>query len=203
MSELELQLTEQQLRELVEAVEEGDLNDDTKKFSIIKRPIVNTSYTIHLSEHIENNFAYVELLETLRNASEKDQVTLYLANYGGLCSTGFQIVNAMRECKCGVDVVLDAPSYSMGAIIAVAGKSLRMNPSTFLMFHNYSGGDYGKGKERLDATKHYYEHFHRALKKVVAPFLSAKELSLLKQDNDVYVSCDDKDIKTRLKRHFK
>ena len=183
----------------------NDDDDDSsaKKFAIIKRPKTAFDYTIHLSEHIENNFAYVELLEVLRGASESDTVTLYLANYGGLCSTGFQIVNAIQECKCGVDIVLDAPSYSMGAIIAVSGASLTMNPSTFLMFHNYSGGDYGKGKERVDAANHYYDHFHRALRNVASPFLTNSELAQLKNDNDVYVSCDDRDLRKRLKRHYR
>jgi len=181
----------------------GEEDEDDKKFIILKKSRTLIDYTIHLSEHIENNFAYVELLETLRGATKDDSVTLYLANYGGLCSTGFQIVNAIQECECGVDIVLDAPSYSMGAIIAVSGASLTMNPATFIMFHNYSGGDYGKGKERLDATKHFYEHFHKALKQVAAPFLTPKELELLRHDNDVYVSCDDRDIHKRLKRHYK
>lgn len=181
----------------------GNTDDDDPKFKIIKHTVSADSYVIYLSEHIENNFAYVELMETLRGAAKNDKVALYLANYGGLCSTGFQIVNAIRECECGVDIVVDAPCYSMGAIIAVSGKSLVMNPGTFLMFHNYSGGNYGKGKESLDASKHYYDHFHRALKQVVSPFLDAKELEALRNDNDVYVSCDDKYTAKRIARHFK
>lgn len=178
-------------------------DEEAKKFIIMKQPVTQHAVVIYLSEQIENNFAYVELLETLRNADANDKVLLYLANYGGLCSTGFQIVNAIKECECGVDIVVDAPCYSMGAIIAVSGASLTMNPGTFLMFHNYSGGDYGKGKERLDATKHFYDHFHRHLERTCAPFLDKKELEALKNDNDVYVSADDKYTGKRIKRHFK
>ena len=178
-------------------------DDDLPKYVILKDRRVCTDYEVHLSEHIENNFAYVELLNTLRGASKEDSVTLYLANYGGWCSTGFQLVNAMRDCACGVDVVVDAPCLSMGAIIAVAGKTLTMNPGTFLMFHNYSGGDYGKGKERLDAIKHYHEHFHRHLKAVCSPFLTKAELERIKHDQDVYISADAAETKKRIKRHFK
>lgn len=177
--------------------------ENVDPFQVFQSPRSCTDYEIHLSENIENNFAYVKLLRLLRSASKNDTVTMYLANYGGQCSTGFQIVNAIKDCACGVDIVLDAPSYSMGAIIAISGKSLKMNPGTFLLFHNYSGGDYGKGKEKLDATMHYYDHFHRHLKTVCSPFLTAAELEMLKHDKDVYVSCDDKDVTKRIKRHFK
>lgn len=181
----------------------GDDISDDAVFEILKYPRQVCDYSIYLSENVESNFQYVKLLDTLRRVKEGDTVTLYLANYGGYCSTGFQIVNAIKECKAGVDVVVDAPCYSMAAILAVSGKSLTMNPGTFLMFHNYSGGDYGKGKERLDATVHYYEHFHTHLKEVASPFLSKEELVQLKNDQDVYVDFYDADLKKRIARHFK
>lgn len=181
------------------------LIDETEeeKFHISKKPRGAVDYIIHLSENIDSNFEYVSLLNTLRQAAAADTVTLYLANYGGQCSTGFQLVNAIKDCKCGVDIILDAPSYSMGAIIALAGKSLVMNPGTFLMFHNYSSGSYGKGKEHADATMHYFNHFHRHLKTVVSPFLDNRELKLLREDHDVYISADDQSVDKRIKRHFR
>lgn len=182
----------------------GGLDDDTPPpFEIIRHVRSAADYCIYLSENVESNFQYVKLLDTLRRVKKDDTVTLYLANYGGLCSTGFQIVNAIKECQAGVDIVVDAPCYSMAAILAVSGKSLTLKPGTFLMFHNYSGGDYGKGKERLDATVHFYDHFHRHLKEVVSPFLTTAELERLRNDQDVYIDFYDKDLKKRIERHFK
>ena len=180
----------------------GGDGGDEKPFEIIRHARHVVDYSIYLSENVESNFEYVKLLETLRRVTKDDSVTLYLANYGGYCSTGFQIANAIKECKSGVDIIVDAPCFSMAAILAVSGKSLKMNPGTFLMFHNYSGGDYGKGKERLDATVHYYEHFQKAIKNVCYPFLTKDELDAIKHDKDVYISWDERGLKNRMKRHF-
>ena len=180
-----------------------ELEGESEVFEIIKRHRSVTDYHVYLSENVESNFQYVKLLDTLRTAGPHDTVTMYLANYGGICSTGFQIVNAMKQCKAGVDVIVDAPCYSMAAILAVSGKSMTMNPGTFLMFHNYSGGDQGKGKERLDATMHFYEHFHKHLKTIAAPFLTAKELNMLRKDQDIYIDYDDKDLQKRITRHWR
>lgn len=182
---------------------DGNSDENERPFEIIRHARHSSDYSIYLSENVESNFEYVKLLDTLRRVKKGDTVTMYLANYGGYCSTGFQIVNAIKECEAGVDVVVDAPCYSMAAILAVSGKSLKMNPGTFLMFHNYSGGDYGKGRERLDATVHYYDHFHKHLKEVVSPFLDKYELEQLRNDKDVYVDYYDKDLAKRISRHFK
>ena len=117
-------------------------------------------------------------------------------------STGFQLINAIKECKPGVDIIVDAGCYSMGAIIAIAGKSLTMNPGTFLMFHNYSTVEVGKGLEVRDAINHFYEHFHRHLATIAGPFLTKQELELLRKDNDLYVNYDDKDLHKRIGRPF-
>jgi ATP-dependent protease ClpP protease subunit len=180
---------------------ELDVEEDV--FHVLATPVVSTHHEIYLSEHIESNFAYTELLHGLRHTPKTDKVTMYVANYGGLCSTGFQLVNAMKACAPGVDVVLDAPSYSMGAIIAISGKSLVMNPGTFIMFHNYSGGSGGKGKESLDGVVNYYESFHRHMNNICTPFLTKKELKMLALDQDVYVNADDPNIGARIRRHFK
>lgn len=180
------------------------LDDDwsPSTYKIITKDKTFKTHHIYLSEHIENNFSYVNLLDVLRTAQEKDDIYLYVANYGGSVSSGFQIINAMKECKSGVNVIVDAPCYSMGAIIAVAGKNMRMNPGTFLMFHNYSTTEMGKGLEVRDSINHFYDYFHRHLKTLTFPFLSKKELALLKEDKDVYVSHDDEDLKKRIERHF-
>ena len=183
--------------------EEEGIAPKTGVYSIYPYEDKKLIYNVYLSESIENNFKYTDLLHTLRHIKADDEVRIYMANYGGQCSTGFQLVNAIRECKAPVHMVLDAPSYSMGAILALSGKSLTMNPGTFLMFHNYTSFDMGKGAELHMAVNHYFDHFHRHLKTICGPFLTNKELRHLQKDNDLYISADAPDIKDRIKRHFK
>lgn len=196
-------MTEIKVTEEVVGVDDMNDEDFEEKFRIFEHPKVVKDVSIYLSEHVENNFAYVELMNKLRRYSKQTRISLYLANYGGSCSTGFQLFNAIKTTKAHVDVIVDAPCYSMGAILALSGKTLHMNPGTFLMFHNYSSYDRGKGTELHTAVTHYHQYFHQYLKEICAPFLTAKELERLRNDNDVYISYSDEDLEKRIKRHFK
>ena len=184
----------------------GGYDDDdefpTEMFKVITSSISQVHHKIYLSESIDRHFHYVDLIDKLMSAGPNDKVTLYLASYGGYCNTGFQIINAIKECKPGVDIVTIGECYSMGAIMALSGKSLKMLPGTFLMFHNFSGNRAGKGKESLDAAVHYYNHFHEQMARVCGPFLTRTELDDLKHDKDVYINSTDRGLHKRIKRHF-
>lgn len=180
--------------------DEGE--DEEARFKIYTKADVTKTHNIYLSEHVENNFVYCDLLNKLRAYTKKEVVELYLANYGGQCSTGFQLFNAIKACQARVNVTVDAPCYSMGAILALSGNSLILQPGSFLMFHNYSSVEMGKGTELHKAVTHYHKHFHKHLGNVCGPFLDKKELDELKRDNDVYVSYYDANLEKRIKRHF-
>lgn len=184
---------------------EGGIEDlfDSDAVIIDSKPAGGMIHVLSLKTDIQDSENYTEMFNVLADASKKDKVILKLASPGGLCHAGFEIVDAMRACAAGVNVIATGPCASMAAIIALAGKSLTMWPSAFLMFHNYSSKDYGKGKEKLDSALHYYSHFHKQLKRVCYPFLTQKELNQLKHDKDVYINPDDADYKARIKRHFK
>ena len=171
-------------------------------YSIYKKVLVN-HYEIYLNENISDNGDYNELFHVLRSATKNDYVELRIACRGGLCSTGFQLVNAIRECDTDVHVIADGECYSMASILALAGSDLVLNDGSFLMFHNYSTSERGKGKETVDAAVHYYKHFQKQLERVCAPFLTKHELQQLADDKDVYITADQKDIDKRIKRHFK
>ena len=165
---------------------------------------VETIHDIYLSDKIESDaFKYQELFNHLANIPETDTVNLHLANFGGACHTGIRIVNALRDCSAPVNVYVTAPCYSMGAIIAICGNGLAMWPGTFLMFHNYSTIEAGKGGEVITAINEYQKMFKSILQKFCTPFLSKIEVDKLCKDEDVYVHATDKDMKTRLKKHYK
>ncbi len=160
-------------------LEDDDDSLSQDEFKVIVKERKFQELSIYLSESIMGNFAYVDLLHTLRSAKSNDTVKLYLANYGGSASTGFQIINAMKECKPGVDVIVDGACYSAGALIAIGGKSLVMNPGTFLMFHAYTSMELGKALEVRDAVNHYYDFFVRYMPAIASPFLTPLELTSL------------------------
>lgn len=180
-----------------------DDNVDKDNYYIKSSVKVQTTYSIYINNDIESNHVYPELLHKLRTISEIDIVNLYLASNGGYCDAGFQIIHAIKDCKGPVNIIVDSPCYSMGAIIAVCGDSLTFKPNTFLMFHNYSGGNHGKGKEMKQAMLESDVWIRTNFKYYCTPFLTDEEMTLLDNDQDVYVHSWDKGLTKRLARHYK
>lgn len=163
---------------------------------------VKSTYTIYLGDTVGHNSArYLKLLQTLKNAQEGDIIHIHMSNFGGACHVGFRIAHNIKASKAKVHMHVEAPCYSMGAILAVCGDELTMCPGTFLMFHNYSGGESGKGGEMKMAIKEYSKHFRDSLEYFCSPFLTEDEITKLVKDIDVYIHA--RNYKKRAKRHFK
>lgn len=182
-------------------VEEDD--GECNQYKINKKPISSSHYDIWLSSTVESEtLDYVDVCQLLYDAGPKDSVTLHLANRGGSVDTGIMLVNAVQNCRPGVDIIVESRCFSMAALLALSGKSLTLRPGSWLMFHNYSGGEFGKGREMLDAIQHTHDHLHNWISDLCSPFLTKTELNRLKKDEDVYVRYGDKTLKSRLRRHF-
>jgi ATP-dependent protease ClpP protease subunit len=171
--------------------DEGTFTSDYMKFTVdLLRSVKGTGYET--------------LCTFLRNdVTTHDEITLALSNTGGCVDAGYKIINALRACEGKITCRVEAPCYSMGAILAIAGDKLIMEKNTFLMFHNYSGMQRGKGQEALDMLVNTDEWIKEAFKSVCTPFLTAAEMNKIFDDKDVYIHDSDKDINTRIKRHFK
>ncbi len=162
-------------------------------------------HDIYLADDIADDSAdYTDLIHFLSDkVSPDDIIQLHLANLGGSTHSGVMLAHAIKRCQATVLISVEAPCYSMGAIIALTGDALTMRPGTFLMFHNYSGGFYGKGREIVDLVTTFNVHIVDSLKHFCYPFLSKKEINVLAKDQDVYVMSTEEKLIDRLKRHFK
>lgn len=152
---------------------------------------------------IEEFFDYEELLETLFNAESGDVITLLINSPGGRCDIGDAIVNAMQDSKAAIECIVESPSYSMAALIALCGHQLKLKENSFLMFHDYSTMYYGKGSEIALQSKAERDNFNVIMKKLCTPFLTDKECDKVLNGEDLYIKWNDKDLDKRIKRHFK
>lgn len=185
------------------AKDDHDNDDDKDVFSMFETPL-STKYTIYLSENFDKTYKYVELCNGLRNVGPDDVVEFHLANYGGLIHSGTALISALFDCKAKeINMIVDAPCYSMAALFALCGTSLRLNFGTQLMFHNYSGGNEGKGGEMLDHVLHHTVLYNDLFANIAYPFLSKKEIRKLLRDGDVYIKYNATDLVERGQRHFK
>lgn len=178
-------------------------DNKTESYSIYSKP-VGFIHSIYLSDSVEDSsFEYEGLLDFLTTCVETDTVNIYLANFGGACHSGIRLAHAIQQCVAPVNMHITAPCYSMGAILAISGHGIVLYPGTFLMFHNYSSTERGKGGELIKAATEYKKHFEEILCHLCVPFLTKKEIERLLRDEDVYIHASDEDIHKRVERHYR
>lgn len=181
---------------------QDDQEEELKGGKIYKRHIV-TLYDIYLNDSISHNSAdYLDIMSTLNSASDSDEIIIHMANFGGSVHVGLRLARAVQSCVANVIMKVEGDCYSMGAMLAVCGNGLIINPGIELMFHNYSSGSYGKGQELTMSVEHINRMFAKNLKLLCYPFLTKAEIKMLSKDQDVYIAADDPDFIARLERHF-
>jgi ATP-dependent protease ClpP protease subunit len=178
-----------------------------EKFESIVTPNKGSKYEISIWDSLDNYEDYDELLKTMQKIGKEDTVTLNISTPGGRCDIGFMLIDRyllLKAMKCRIDIEVPYPTYSMGAIMALCGRSLEMKPGSFLMFHDYSDGrGRSKGNEIFKSTEAYREVFAYRFKNICQPFLTDGECEDVLEGKDLYIKWNDKSLSTRLKRHFK
>lgn len=178
-------------------------NETCEHFSISRYTEKSTEFVIRLNSDFVEISKYHKLFDVLEDAESSDLISVQLASPGGDCETLVRLVNAFRTCPAKVSMHVIGVCKSAAAILALCGDNLYVYPNTYLMFHNYSSMDYGKGKELVDSIARTERWWHEFCAKNCAPFLTKKELKDIIEDKDVTVYASDKDIKDRIERHFK
>lgn len=173
-----------------------------KKFDVKTKTTETKEYTISIWDDIESYEDYDKLLEVINGITTKDKVTLKVSSPGGRCDIGFMIYDRIRQLEAPVDVIVPYPTYSMGAILSLVGRSLEVLPGAFLMFHDYSTGTRGKGNEIWKQTEAYKEVFAERFNTICQPFLTKKECDRILNGQDLYVKWNDENLQKRINRHF-
>lgn len=146
---------------------------------------------------------YSPLIKELHNAKEGDTIVLRINSTGGRCDIGRAIIDAMKASQAKVHCYVEAPSYSMAALIALAADEMSMADNSYLMFHCYSGGYYGKGGDTAKQVQYENEWLSKFFEDICTPFLTKKEFDNIMKGEDFYIKNDDPTLQTRIKRHFK
>lgn len=160
-------------------------------------------YRYNIYDSIDNFSDYLDLINGLRETTDRDHVVLYINSPGGRVDVGLSIISAIKSCPACVTAIVEGPSYSMASVIALACDDLQMFDNTFLMFHNYSTASFGKGAELMGSLNHNDKHIKKLMMSVCHPFLSKKEIEKINNDQDIYIYDDDEELGKRKLRHYK
>ncbi len=184
-------------KEHEEEVEEKE----PRPYNFYEQKITARQLHYYISGHIEEPAKYTEMVHKIRSASANDVVHIHLNTPGGMVSTGVQIISAIRASQGHVVTHLEGEACSMGAILFLCGDEMVVYDDSLLMFHNYSGGAFGKGHEItavVDAINRWYT---KLTKTICVPFLTEGELKKIYDGADIWMLSDEVEI--RLKKMAK
>ena len=178
--------------------EEGaEEKEPRRPYNFYEQKATSRHLHYYISSRLEEPAKYAEMIHQIRSASANDIIHLHLNTPGGLVSTGVQIISAMRATQAHVVSHLEGEACSMGALLFLSADEMVVYDDSILMFHNYSGGAFGKGHEItavIDATNKWYT---KLTKSVCSPFLTDAELVKIFEGADMWMLSDE--VQTRLK----
>ena len=168
-----------------------------KPYSYYEQQMVRRIHHFYLSKGIGEPEGYVDMIHKIKMATAEEMVYIHLNTPGGHLDTGVQIVNAIQSTQAHVICSVEAESHSLGTLIFLAADEFIVHDNCMMMFHNFTGGVYGKGHEQkaqLDAT---IEWFTDLARKLYIPFLSETEFDEVVDGKDLWIQSED--IRDRLK----
>ena len=118
-------------------------------------------------------------------------IHIHLNTPGGNLSTGVQLVNAMKTSEAHIVCSLESEAHSLGTLIFLAADEFLVHDNCVMMFHNYSGGTWGKGNEQIAALDGTTKWFNGLVRKIYIPFLSEEELERILRGEDLWLQTEE------------
>src|SRR5210317_1023991 len=155
--------------------------------TIFATQIKSNLYDFYLSGVIEDAEKYNEWFNIIRNATEFDDIIIHINSYGGDVFTTLQMIRAMAECKANITCSVEGACMSAATYIFLAGKQFLVTEHSMFMFHNYSGGTFGKGGEMYDNIMHERKWSQKLMNDMYTGFLTKEEINSLLDNKDIWM----------------
>lgn len=159
-----------------------------------KHSITDNNKEIHVDflRQITNIDNYEGLIKLVNELKKDDKLVLHFSNFGGSVYTGAALFNALTLTEADVHAIIEAPSFSMGAMLPCAADTIELKPFSFLMYHDYSGGMRGKGSEMREQIKGFDTLVLKMLDECVKHDILNEEQKMdIKDGKDIYIHPED------------
>lgn len=151
-------------------------------------PDGSCKYTAILDQEVIFPDPYMELIHTIMNLRESDELTIYLCSNGGWVETGIDLIHAIQNSK--GQIITDAIGMcaSIAAVTWCCGKVRKISPMATLMFHMPSGGYFGKALDVKDETVGLCDYFSMLLTDITQGILTPEDIdNVVNHRKDVYL----------------
>lgn len=181
------------------------MNDDKITINLNGSGAINPKpvgqfYEFYISGTIEEPEDYIQWFDTIRHAEENDIVKLYINSYGGDLFTAIQFMRVLSETKASVIASVEGSCMSAATMIFLCADSFEVTPHSVFMFHNYSGGTFGKGGEMIDQLQHERKWSQSLMNEIYEGFLTKEEINNMLDNKDYWM--DGHEVLNRLKNRI-
>ena len=160
-------------------------------FCLIESGMPGTVYDLYLYGDVEADANIGPILNKLRNATELDEINIYINSPGGSLELCIAIYNILVNSPAQTNGYLDGEACSAAAFILLACSSIFLNDNTLIMLHNFSGGIGGKGHEIKDAYPTLEKHGSDFVRKVCKRILTDEEIIQLLDGKDFWMTSEE------------
>lgn len=167
-----------------------------RPYHYFEQQIIRRIHHFYLSQAVEEPSKYIEMIHTIQVSGQESVVFIHLNTPGGVLDTGIQLVNAMQSSDAHIVCSLEGEVASLGTMIFLAADEFIVHDNCLMMFHNYSGGVFGKGHEQIAALKATTRWVDEIMKRLYVPFMSEEEFERIKKGEDLYFHSEE--IRDRL-----
>jgi ATP-dependent protease ClpP protease subunit len=178
--------------------------EDSEKFSFgrVEPKSISSVHEFYLNEEVETSRNYIEWFDTIRHARENDVIKIYINSYGGDLSTAMQFMRVLSETEATVVASVEGMCFSAATFIFMCAQVHEVTPHSMFMFHNYSGGAFGKGGEMIDQLAYERKWSEKFLSEIYKDFLTPEEIKSMLDNKDIWMDSEEvvKRLKNRLEK---
>lgn len=164
------------------------------------KPIASI-HEFYINGTIKESEEYVEVFDTIRHAGENDIIKLYINSYGGDLFTAIQFMRVLSDTQATTIASVEGACMSAATMIFMCCDNFEVTPHSMFMFHNYSGGAFGKGGEMIDQLIHERKWSERLLNEVYKDFLTEDEIKSILDNKDIWM--DGEEVVKRIEEKMK
>lgn len=154
----------------------GDREDEVVKHRLYSKDIVAKEHTIYmdaLMDHPELD----ELFNTLHSAGNNDTLTIRIDSPGGMLSELYRFKALIVEKFYGrCTTILDPAGASAGALTFTYGDKRIVYEHSWAMFHDWSGGVWGKASDIEKSLIFRRELFKKTFREDLKDFFTEEEI---------------------------
>lgn len=178
-------------------------NTDTNNYSMSKRAMdpksLSRIFEFYVSGAITEPENYIDDFNTIRHAGPDDVVKIYLNSGGGYLATAIQFMRVLSETQALVVVSVEGDCMSAATMIFLSADEIEVSPHSSFMFHDYSGGTYGKGGTMHLQIQYERKWSEKLMQEVYADFLSPVEIEALLNGKDIWMDVDEVIVRMQAK----